>query len=848
MTSIADAECHIETIRTDYERAGERVRRTLAGSLVTVERAFSHSGHHLYEFLQNADDAGSTRMAVHLRGRNLEILNDGCPFSYDDVEAVCDVGHSRKSPEGYIGYLGVGFKSVFLASEEPEIHSGPYHFAFRRNAWPEDFPWQVSPVPATQEMLPPQWRTRFILPLKSTQIVETLRREMEPDSLNPRVLLFLSNLAHLELVDEDRAYQRTVIREPVGDAVMKNGIDEAVYELVESNSSATMREQWLVMGRRRDVPDNVHADPTTQAWNRSDVRSRQVLVAFKLNDNGELESVTGTAHMGVFSFLPLREERIGLGFVVQGDFLTSPGRVSIMRDARWNQWIAHEILQLIKEQARELLGHPQRRRNALVVLWPEPPYGDSFFDLHLKKGLAEFLQRDVLLPAYDGTWVKPSEALYVPDPDSEAISVRGFISDQELHRLYGKKPLMPDVLVPHSMRWGAISEAFSLTGKQEGLLNFAKGEQLLKEKAAQGEIEFFRHLLERLYGWSREHWQPRTWRTYLGNAPIFLTERMEVRPYSQVWLRPPGLPSVVEDAFEFIHPELLTGTGGQFLRFIDVAEPNEGEIRRKLAEVVVPKMREQWQTAADSGKQRDLLGRFKEIWERDEVNANDLKEFLTVPTKTHGDWLPASALLFPSEFSPDPDIESLVRKGLLKGVPGEQPFEFVDHTLAGQPEEMEAWRSFLSALGVGERIRASASNWSERIALNVALLYESSRGRDVKSQGFGPVSEPERGQGYDIRSGESDGSSRFIEVKGTATGEGPITVRATTLRQALFGEHRDHFYVYVVTDVFSTPRLHVAHATDLNPDKLLRIGDIRLSLKDLTIIDTVCAEQLPSNS
>ena len=131
---------HILSIRSDCEVGSQRLKRAMEGALLTIEKGFSGEGHYLYEFIQNADDENSKTVRVLLEPNQVTILNDGDPFEYDDVDALCDVAHSHKSPGKYIGYLGVGFKSVFLISDGPEVHSGSYHFAFRKPQNENDFP------------------------------------------------------------------------------------------------------------------------------------------------------------------------------------------------------------------------------------------------------------------------------------------------------------------------------------------------------------------------------------------------------------------------------------------------------------------------------------------------------------------------------------------------------------------------------------------------------------------------------------------------------------------------------------------------------------------------------------
>jgi hypothetical protein len=87
------------------------------------------------EFIQNAEDAGARRVKIVLESGAIKIFNDGKPFTRDDVEAICSIGRSRKDPRKHIGYLGVGFKAVFLVSSRPHIYSKTYRFKFDKQYW-----------------------------------------------------------------------------------------------------------------------------------------------------------------------------------------------------------------------------------------------------------------------------------------------------------------------------------------------------------------------------------------------------------------------------------------------------------------------------------------------------------------------------------------------------------------------------------------------------------------------------------------------------------------------------------------------------------------------------------------
>lgn len=84
-----------------------------------------------------------------LKEDKIHIYNDGRQFTEGDIEAICSTGWSNKDPSEFIGYLGAGFKSVFLVSNNPRIYSGPFQFEFKKDQWddPESFPWQIVPIP-----------------------------------------------------------------------------------------------------------------------------------------------------------------------------------------------------------------------------------------------------------------------------------------------------------------------------------------------------------------------------------------------------------------------------------------------------------------------------------------------------------------------------------------------------------------------------------------------------------------------------------------------------------------------------------------------------------------------------
>lgn len=86
----------------------------------------------LRELIQNAYDGtlGATAPKILLRlderegdHGTLYVANDGVGFRVDNVDAVTNAAMSNKKPGNFIGHKGLGFRSVLLLSDHPEIYS-----------------------------------------------------------------------------------------------------------------------------------------------------------------------------------------------------------------------------------------------------------------------------------------------------------------------------------------------------------------------------------------------------------------------------------------------------------------------------------------------------------------------------------------------------------------------------------------------------------------------------------------------------------------------------------------------------------------------------------------------------
>lgn len=436
---------NIKTRQLNSDR--EYILDSLTGAIDRLEKAFPRYGSFLMEFIQNADDALSNSLKIELSQAAIRIFNDGQLFQEENVKSICKVGRSSKKPEDNIGYLGVGFKSVFLISDRPEIYSGEFRFKFDKNAWHEqlNIPWQIIPLwidsPTPPFNASSKYQTIFNIPLKEAISIDRLKVEITPENLNNRILLFLRNIKEIEIMDISNSLCRKIQKIKMSES---SGFE--TYTILEyENDNLKNQDYWVIFSSVSEVPTKVKVDFITKDWERDGIEKREVLIALRLNeDNTLVVEKKGTAHIGVFSFLPLKEIPSGLNFLMQADFLTNPGRGELARECAWNNWLADEIYRLIIQKSVPiLLNHENWKMNFTEVLYPQKG-GHELFEFFIKKPLREYLEKNEVLIAEDGSTAKFNELVAI---DSE---IRALLSDEDIARLYPNKKVIHHDCKPHS--------------------------------------------------------------------------------------------------------------------------------------------------------------------------------------------------------------------------------------------------------------------------------------------------------------------------------------------------------------------------------------------------------------
>lgn len=359
------------------------------------------------ELLQNSEDAYIQRAELGMElpenpdisyryigsgdgPRVLEVEHRGRPFNYwqhgscqdpsfsKDVEGVLRSAGSFKPHSGSaapleselktIGRFGLGFKSVFLLTDRPEIHSGLWHFAIEGGCLPVE----VSPPEDLQEDV-----TRIRLPLRAD--VEEQRDPVQLRDLLP----FLKMITRLKLC-----------------TASSTTYDLECESEVLNKTDQTIVEQVTVSG-----PDA--GRDSTVRFLRCRSREHEGQLALLLAHDGTPARWDDAFQYDLFAALPLKA-KLGCGFAASHRFEVQSGRTHLV-DPKANAKRNTEVATLLESLVEGLVtcASPSNPLSELlrgfwfVWRWEK---GDGECDglrRELAKSLVGLAERKPIVPTLD---------------------------------------------------------------------------------------------------------------------------------------------------------------------------------------------------------------------------------------------------------------------------------------------------------------------------------------------------------------------------------------------------------------------------------------------------------------
>ncbi|CAF3697074.1 unnamed protein product [Rotaria sordida] len=359
--SVQAAFEHIESIRRGFgvdsglDPTSQSIITNLLGMIErSLERLsndlYLEQGHFVLELIQNADDNQYTLDRVPtlrfiLSSERILVCNNEIGFRPCNIAAICNVGASTKGKhkQGYAGHKGIGFKSVFMISHRPEIHSQNYHLCFDTVNGTQQIGYTLPIwIDQYEEELPniDEWATCIRLPIKKEAQDARLKENFK--KIESIFLLFLNRLRQVEIINQ---HDISSIHNNNNNNRIFTRIDHVhgqIIELQEKSMNGTIISNlWLVVKKVIEVPPNIKKKLHDV---KGDVDSTIIAVAYPLNGmQDSLSSFPPT--QPVFAYLPLCS--YGFRFILQADFEVPANRQEILHDNLWNEWLKSEMTCLL---------------------------------------------------------------------------------------------------------------------------------------------------------------------------------------------------------------------------------------------------------------------------------------------------------------------------------------------------------------------------------------------------------------------------------------------------------------------------------------------------------------------
>jgi len=312
-----------------------------------LTRLYPDNAHFVYELLQNAEDAGATKVYFSLQKDCLYFLhNGGKKFSVDDINSITSIGQSQKLEDtNKIGKFGVGFKSVFSYTNTPSVHSSSVSFLIKD---------MLMPSKLIAKEIPGQYTTLFIFPFNNPdkprkQAYDEVFRLF--NKLSNNTLLFLSGIQEINwAVDEQDC--NSIKRKDRGDYI-------EIYSTSEDSS------YWYVFTKK------IHINTDSESGN-FDVK---IAYAFDRDKKAIVET-----RGGVSIFFPADSEVSELKFHIHAPFASTVARDSIVKDNNENQQLIQGIAELCCESFHEMRNNNMLNTSFFSVL---PNKDDELSDTYM---------------------------------------------------------------------------------------------------------------------------------------------------------------------------------------------------------------------------------------------------------------------------------------------------------------------------------------------------------------------------------------------------------------------------------------------------------------------------------
>jgi len=458
-----------------------------------------YQGRYVFELLQNIRDAALTvedneqySAFFFVTETALIIANYGRPFDLDGIKSIRSIGLSTKASTKYIGHKGIGFKSVFEITENPQIFSGGYQLQFSRKKTVQQLQQYANTLPNDQgsnylKKLDESKRDISIMHIPHWMSIDEIESEQDRDliqRLQQKNCPTLIRLPFKRGVTSDAVFKHLLMfpkeallflgcstaspeatsytmvatsatSDNIKRVVMKNlttnrtrvltidseRMSDYVRLMTLQSSLQSDSERWLVFATTKEIPDKVLTDEQREIFSHE--TAAEIQIALGLDDTGHLKPL-GTRHRLFYVYFPTQEP-VPIPCLIHSFFQLKPARTHFYECAL-NDWLCEQVVSFLTSDVLEWLKNDEGLKTSLPFLFI-PSFPTSSAAELLRKKLLPVLKNTAFVPTVDyRRFVKPAEICLIPDALSNqrvGISISSMFSDKSISEHFRRDCFFP---------------------------------------------------------------------------------------------------------------------------------------------------------------------------------------------------------------------------------------------------------------------------------------------------------------------------------------------------------------------------------------------------------------------
>lgn len=394
-------------------------------AISAIPRIFSEPSVIIFELIQNAYDSNATKVKLDLSEDSFCFYHNGDKFTEADVNSISFVNLSTKDKDK-VGFMGIGFKAIFLASDTPEIHSHPFSFMFN-NKSSGGF---ILPQNINSRSFESGYSTFIYAPLRNQDVYKSLNDALlEQESANT-ICLSDKTFLHLVKADGNKTTGITDIQSPYLNLNIDKGLFDDTYIILSErkDKEKSQIEHWLRLERKirpskEEIIEFLEARDLKGSGLENEGWEESVSVVARLVDDNNKVSPDLSLDGLINVYLPTRI-KTGMKFDVQGNFLVNAARDSLKNiDGLWNRRLFTQLADLcidILIWCKKLSGTKQVLVASfynLIPEWDEVNLSSKIIN-DVKTRFIQRFQEEYLVPIESdimtqSDFCKPSECIVV---------------------------------------------------------------------------------------------------------------------------------------------------------------------------------------------------------------------------------------------------------------------------------------------------------------------------------------------------------------------------------------------------------------------------------------------------